>query len=218
MTILIGSNNTTGFTSIARMAGLAGRANFQTYTCSASGNITTLGYYWGDSGVGSENLVLFLCNSSGTTLCNTGSLTTPSTTTQFVTGSVTSTAVTSGQTYYIGLLAAAGNNGGDDRIGAAYNGLSSYEDTTTVWTYPTPATTYSSIVVNGGLPNWLGYADGSPAGTSSTPPSGSVTATGNSATVTSRGNTIIAPITAERRIWTPSDRKIFLPSYIKRAA
>lgn len=161
MTILLGSNNTTGFTSTSRMAGLAGRSNFQPYVCSTGGVVTSLAYYWGDTGVGSENLVIFLCNSTGGLLCTTNELTTPSATTQFVTGSVTSSvSVTSGQTYYIGLLAALGNNGGDNRLGAAGNGLGSYDDTTTVFTYPTPASQYSSISLNAGLPNWLGYADG----------------------------------------------------------
>lgn len=165
MTILLGSNNTTGYTAISRMAGLAGRSNFQPFVCGISGNVTTLAYYWGDTGLGvSEGLVLFLCNSTGTTLCHTSAITTPVSTTQFVTGAVSSTAVVAGQTYYIGLIADPANNGGDGRIGTSANGLGSDDDTSTVFTYPTPAANYTGISVNAGLPNWLGYADGTPSG------------------------------------------------------
>jgi hypothetical protein len=163
MTVLVGSNNTTGFSSIVRIAGNPGMADFQLYTCTQSGTVTSLAYYWGDSGIGTENLEMFLCSNTGVVLASTGPVATPASGTQFVFGSVSPVAVTAGNQYYLGFYVDPNNDGGAGRIGCAANGSGSYSDTTS-GTYASPPTVFSAISANSGNPNFLMYADGVVAG------------------------------------------------------
>jgi len=170
MTILVGDNNTTGFTNADRIF-CSGRGNFQLYTCGTTGLVTTLALYWGDtSAIGTEGLVLFLCNTSGVVLTSTGVITTPTSGTQFVSGSCSAASVTSGTQYYIGFIGDPNNNSGDGRLGVAYATVSGdFTDTTTTFTYPAPPSTWGAIGMDFGNPTWKGYGAGGGAAATAQP-------------------------------------------------
>ena len=106
MAILIGSSTTTGYTDTGSNSdyNFVGGANlriyWRTYSCVASGNVTSLYLY--SRGWTVNNCKMLLADSSGTVLAATASIDTG--TDGWTSASIASTAVTSGQNYRLGVV------------------------------------------------------------------------------------------------------------------
>lgn len=159
-TVLVGSSTTTDFTTVASVNGNSGaRAIAMQYVASQSGTATTLFVYANDRDE-SEIVKLFIANSAGTVLAVTDAVAFPGTPggATWISGSIASTAITAGQTYYIGVY----QSSNDGRVGVMSSGFGDYIDGTS-GTYASPPATLSSLAADGGNANMLLYADGTTA-------------------------------------------------------
>jgi hypothetical protein len=170
MTILVGTDVTTSFTATddgydVNRAWYWAAGNVAT----ESGNATTLGLYlysWNTSSA----VKLLLFNSTGTLLASTAGLT--GTAPGWITGSITSTEITQGETYLLSFLA----NG----MIYPYNDGGTYDANYNSMTYATPGNIDLGESINNNKGQFAIYADGTTGGGSVdlTPGAGELTAAG----------------------------------------
>lgn len=209
MTLLVGDSNTASYTNTDPYNG-ANRMQIRLFTASQSGTATSLNLYVSSWQLSTGKLCIF--DSSGNLLANTTGLNTGAP--GVVGGAISSVSITSGSNYYLGFILDSQTNQQfftDSTLSYIYAPSNSFT---------TPASFLtSSIVTDNGYHRFMMYADGTAgSNTGVTPNAGSDTIAGNTPTVTAATNTIVTPITAERRILIPPERKIFLPARLNRAA
>lgn len=160
MALLVGNDSIGAFTTASSLNGVAG-GNFlgMQYVASASGNATSLWFYANDRAE-SENIKILLADASGNVIGTTGVISyNAGTGAAWKTAAITSTPITSGLTYYIGVYVSSA----DGRVGNMSSGLGNYNDATS-GTYASPPATLSALAANGGNTDMALYADGSAGG------------------------------------------------------
>lgn len=164
--IFIGSNVTTGWSTESSVNGVGGtRAICEQYNATGDANITSLGLYHPGNDDHDVNIKLFLLNSSGLVLGQTAPISVPLTGPQFISGSITSAAVTNAATYYICAMSDGLATG---RIGIMNDGTSGNFVDSSSGTYASPPSTFSALGADGGNMSSLFYADGTAAAAGAT--------------------------------------------------
>lgn len=113
MTLLVGSNNTTGFTTTRQIA-VNSQVRYKSFVASQTGTATSISMYIAGADASqrtSEKFKLAIWTSTGTLIAATSELLPLSATDAFVTGSL-SASIVSGTTYLLGIMANQSSGGG----------------------------------------------------------------------------------------------------------
>ena len=193
MANLVGNSNIAAFTTPGSInANFGERFCGMQYVATASGTATSLFFYANDRGEG-ENVKLLIANSAGVVLASTAPISyTAGTGAAWKSASITPTAITSGQTYYIGAYC----DSADGRIGAMSSGTDNWVDNES-GTYAALPATLAALAEDGGNINMAFYADGTEGGGSSTtvtPTTGSAIAAGRQPSANSFTNVRIREV------------------------
>lgn len=157
MTQLVGNSSIGAFTSATNVNHLSGEnAEAMQYVASADGNATEIFFYANRRGEG-ESVKLFIADTSGNILAISSPVSVGTGGAAWLSGAISSTAITNGATYYLGFYGTSG----DGRQGVMSSGSGNY--VATDGNYATPASTLA-LSADGGNPNMALYADGTASG------------------------------------------------------
>lgn len=164
MSILIGSNDTTGWVDNTAANGMAGvRLIANAFVCATSGTLTTLALYTQDSTGDAPDLKLCIYSDAGVLLGVTSAVATHAGAAFSVGTLIAPVPVVAGQTYYLGWYADAGYTGYKSTTAAGsakINGTGSF-------TSPAASVSFST---DSGVEEFLMYGDGTAGGGSTAVP------------------------------------------------